>query len=84
MSRFDFLKDLQVFVERKAKGFLEKNGCIDSFSEIKRRAENAKLNNGINHYFDVLTNDSVDVVVKKTQKSAEIIYEEFCEHYLKN
>ena len=84
MSRFDFLKELQVFVERKAKGFLEKNGCADSFSGIKKKAENAKLNDGINLYFDVLTNESVDVVVKKTQKSAEIVYEEFCEHYFKN
>lgn len=84
MSKFDFLKDLQEFVERKAKSFLEKNGCVDSFAEIKRKAEDAKLNDGINHYFDVLTNDSIDVVVKNTQKLAEIVYKEFCEHYFKN
>ena len=51
MSKFDFLKDLQLFVEQKAKSFLERNGCVDSFSEIKRKAETAKLNDGINHYF---------------------------------
>lgn len=31
----------------------------------------------MNHYFDVLTNEPVDVVVKKTQTSLEIVYEEF-------
>lgn len=81
MSKFDFLKSLQVFVERKAKSFLEKNGCVDSFTEIKKKAETANLNDGINNYFNVLTNDSIDVVVKNTQKPAEIVYEEFCEHY---
>lgn len=84
MGRFDFLKDLQLFVEQKAKSFLERNGCVDSFSEIKRKAETAKLNDGINHYLDVLTNDSVDVVVKNTKKTAETVYKEFCEHYFKN
>ena len=39
---------------------------------IKKKAENAKLNDGINLYFDVLTNESVDVVVKKTQKRKEV------------
>ncbi len=79
-NKFDFVQRLIVYVEKKAKSFLEEKGLGNLYDGIQQSAKNnecSKLD-----YINRLLNDTISAVAENKKEDWNKVLEDFRSHYL--